>query len=174
MEQWQVLLISGLFLSLAATLFAEGRGWGGCGRSAWPGRLAFAASSSTCRTVPDAWESPAFYLLVPGGILAMIVAPFLRRGADDRAVWGFNLASWLSVLFGGIVAVGLGLGMTALLGGLETLFGLDIDSDSYQDTWIFCMSLVWPWQTLAGIPGHATSRRTRRRRAGRNMWCPGC
>jgi hypothetical protein len=26
-EQWQVFLIGGLFLSLAATLFAEGRGW---------------------------------------------------------------------------------------------------------------------------------------------------
>jgi len=153
-EQWQVFLIGGLFLSLAATLFAESRGWGrprSLGLAA--AALAFAGLVSWLQADSDAWESPAFYLLVPGGILLMIVAPFLRRGPDDHAVWGFNLASWLSVLFGGIVAVGLGLGITALFGGLETLFGLDIDSDLYEDNWIICMSLVWPWQTLAGIPG---------------------
>jgi hypothetical protein len=153
-EQWQVLLISGLFLSLAAMLFAEGGGWGrlrslGLAVAA----LALAALVVYLDDSSNAWESPGFYLLVPGGILSMIVAPFLRRGTDDRAVWDFNLASWLSVLFGLIVAVGLGFGAVALLGGLETLFGLDIDGDYYQDTWIFCLSLLWPWQTLAGIPG---------------------
>lgn len=153
-EQWQVFLIGGLFLSLAATLYAEGRGWGrlrslvlATAAVALAGLVVYLQDSS------DAWESPAFYLLIPGAILLMIVAPFLRRGADDNAVWGFNLESGLSVLFGGIVAVGLGLGMTAVFGGLETLFGLNIVSDFYEDTWIVCMSLVWPWQTLAGIPG---------------------
>ena len=151
---WQVLLMGGLFLSLSATLFAEGRGWSrlpsfGLAVAA----LAFAGLVSWLQDSSDAWESPAFYLLVPGSILLMIAAPFLRRGVRDRAVWDFNLASWLSVLFGGIVAVGLGLGITAVLGGLEILFDLDLDNDYYQDSWIICMSLVWPWQTLAGIPG---------------------
>lgn len=151
---WQVFLIGALFLSLSATLFAEGRGWGRLPSLAVAlAALGLAGLVSWLQDSSDAWESPAFYLLVPGGILLMIVAPFLRRGADDRALWDFNLASWLSVLFGGIVAVGLGLGITATLGGLETLFGLNLDSDYYQDAWIICMSLVWPWQTLAGIPG---------------------
>ncbi len=153
-EQWQVFLIGGLFLSLAATLFAEGRGWNKIrtlGLSA--AALAFAGLVTYLQDGSDAWESPAFYLLVPGSGLLMIVAPFLRRGADDRAAWDFNLASGLSILFGGSVAVGLGLGVTAVLGGLEELFGLDIVSDFYQDNWIICMSLIWPWQTLAGIPG---------------------
>ena len=153
-EQWQVFLIGGLFLSLAATLFAEGRGWGRL-RSLGlaTATLAFAGLVIYLQDSSDAWESPAFYLLVPGSILLMIAAPFLRRGVQDRAVWDFNLASWLSVLFGGIVAVGLGLGIKAVLGGLEILFDLDLDNDYYQDSWIICMSLVWPWQTLAGIPG---------------------
>lgn len=153
-EVWQVFLIGGLFLSLSASLFAEGRGWGrlpslGIALAA----LAFAALVSWRQDISDAWENPAFYLLVPGSILVMIVAPFLRRGADDRALWDFNLLSWLSVLFGGIVAVGLGLGITATLGGLETLFNLDVPNKIYEDAWIICMSVVWPWQTLAGIPG---------------------
>lgn len=151
---WQVLFLGGLFLSLAATLFAEGRGWGRLATHiAALAAFGFAGVAVWLQAGPDGWEGPAFYLLVPGGILLMIVAPFLRRDADDRALWDFNLASWLSVLFGGIVAVGLGLGLTAILGGLETLFDLDIHSDFYEDAWIICMSLIWPWQTLAGIPG---------------------
>lgn len=153
-DQWQVLFISGLFLSLAATLFAEGRSWDklrSLGLAA--AALAFTGLVVYLQADSDVWESPGFYLLTPGGILAMIVAPFLRRGADDRAVWDFNLASGLSILFGLIVAVGLGLGTMAVLGGLDILFGLDIDDNLYQDTWIVCMSVIWPWQTLAGIPG---------------------
>ncbi len=153
-EAWQVFLIGGLFLSLSACLFAEGRGWGrlpALGLSI--AALAFAGLVSWLQGGSDAWESPAFYLLVPGGVLLMIVAPFLHRGADDRALWDFNLASWLSVLFGLIVAVGLGLGITAVFGGLETLFDIDLPSKIYQDAWILCMSFIWPWQTLAGIPG---------------------
>ena len=154
LEQLQVFLIAGLFLSLAATLFAEGRGWNkirtlGLAAAA----VTFAGLVTYLQDSSDAWESPAFYLLVPGAALLMIVAPFLRRGADDRALWDFNLASWLSVLFGLILAVGLALGTIAVLVGVNILFGLKIDSDLYADTWIICMSLVWPWQTLAGIPG---------------------
>jgi len=153
-EPWQVFLLGGLFLSLAATLYTEGKGWNRLlSLGAAVAALAFAGLVGYLNEGQDAWESPAFYLLVPGGALLMIVAPFLRRGVNDRAVWDFNLASWLSVLFGGIVAVGLGLGITAILGGLETLFDLDLDGDYYSDSWIICMSLVWPWQTLAGIPG---------------------
>lgn len=152
--EWQVFLIGGLFLSLSASLFAEGRGWGrlpALGLSVVA--LAFAGLVSWLQGGSDAWESPAFYLLVPGGALLMIVAPFLRRGGDDRALWDFNLLSWLSVLFGGIVAVGLALGTMAVFGGLETLFAIDMPSKLYEDVWIVCMSLIWPWQTLAGIPG---------------------
>ena len=153
-EPLQVFFLGGLFLSLAAALFAEGRGWGrlpslGLSLAA----LGFAGLASWLQGGSDAYESPAFYLLVPGAALLMIVAPALRRGADDRALWDFNLLSWLSVLFGGVIAVGLGLGISATLGGLETLFSLDVPSKFYEDTWIVCMSVIWPWQTLAGIPG---------------------
>lgn len=157
-DQWQVFLIGGLFLSLAATLFAEGRSWGRL-RSLVLAVAGLALAGLVVHLHDgwwdawDAWESPAFYLLVPGGMLLMIVAPFLRRGANDRALWDFNLASWLSALFGLIVAVGLALGTIAVLGGLQTLFGLNFNSNYYEDAWIICMGLVWPWQTLAGIPG---------------------
>jgi len=152
--QLQVLLLGGLFLSLAATLFAEGRGWGkllslGLAVAA----VTLAGLATYLGKGSDPYQNPAFYLFVPGSILLMIVAPFLRRGVDDRAVWAFNLTSWLSVLFGLIVAVGLAIGTIAVLGGLEILFALNVPGNLYEDAWIICMSLVWPWQTLAGIPG---------------------
>jgi len=153
-ERLQVMFMTGLFLSLAATLFAEGRGWKqpvSLGLAA--AALGFVALVVFAGGQKDAYDSPAFYLLGPGAVLLMTVAPFLRRGADGHAVWNFNLCSWVSALFGLIVAVALGLGITAFLGGLETLFGMDIHSKIYEDAWIVCMSVVWPWQTLAGVPG---------------------
>lgn len=151
---WQVFLLGGLFLSLAAKLYAEGRGWNwwkshGLALAA----LAFAGLAMWLQHDKEPWESPAFYLLVPGSALLMVVAHFLRPGVGDRAIWDFNLQSWLSVLFGGIIAIGLALGIVAVFGGLEILFQIDITSKAYEDAWIVCMSLVWPWQTLAGIPG---------------------
>jgi hypothetical protein len=153
-ERLQVTFMCGFFLTLAATLFGEGRGWHWFLRqgtaAAALGLAAFVAHTGGSR---DAYDSPAFYLLGPGSVLLMTVAPFLRRGADNRAVWNFNLCSWVSALFGLIVASALGLGVTAFLIGLETLFGVDLRDSAYGDVWIVCMSVVWPWQTLAGVPG---------------------
>lgn len=154
-ERLQVTFMTGLFLSLAAALFAEGRKWkrpASVGLAATA--LGFAALVTYTAGSRDAYDSPAFYLLGPGAILLMTVAPFLRRAADNRAVWNFNLCSWVSALFGLIVAVALGLGLTAFLGGLEILFDLSIRDKIYEDAWIVCMSVIWPWQTLAGVPGN--------------------
>ncbi len=153
-ERLQVMFISGFFVSLAATLFTEGRGWNWLLRQGVAvATLALAAFATSTAGGRDAYDSPAFYLLAPGGALLMTVAPFLHRGADGGAVWTFNLCSWVSALFGLIVAVGLGVGGTVFLVGLEILFGVDITGDAYGDVWIVCMSVVWPWQTLAGVPG---------------------
>ncbi|MDH3231805.1 MAG: DUF4153 domain-containing protein [Alphaproteobacteria bacterium] len=150
----QVLFMTGLFLSLAATLFAEGRGWKKPASLGLSGAaVGFVALVMYAAGQNDAYESPAFYLLGPGAALLVTVAPFLRRGADSQAAWTFNLTSWVSALFGLIVAVALGLGLMAFFGGLETLFGLNIRDKIYEDVWIVCMSVVWPWQTLAGVPG---------------------
>jgi len=153
-ERLQVLFVSGFFVTLAGTLFAEGRDWNWFARQAIAAvALALVAFVVFSAAAQNAYDGPASYMLGPGGVLLMTVAPFLRRGADSQAVWTFNLCSWVSALFGLIVALALGLGLMALLGGLETLFGADIPSRVYGDVWMVCMSVVWPWQTLAGVPG---------------------
>lgn len=153
-ERLQVMFMSGFFLSLAGTLFSEGRNWNWFVRQGIAaGALALTVYVTFTAGAGDAYDSPAFYMLGPGGALLMTVAPFVRRGADSQAVWTFNLCSWVSALFGFIVAVALVLGLAALLGGLETLFGVDISGKAYTDVWIVCLSVVWPWQALAGVPG---------------------
>lgn len=154
-ELIQVYLLLGFFASLSATLFAEGRGWPVWRRlllSAGGAGLAFliAYLGSTGK---NAYESPAFLFMGPGLVLLMIVAPYLRRGAENHLIWNFNLHSWTSAAFGLLVALVVGTGGAAALGALEVLFGLNIHSDWYGDVWIVSMSVIWPWQTLAGVPG---------------------
>lgn len=154
-ELVQVYLLLGFFASLSATLFAEGRGWpvwrrlllsaGGAGLA-----VLIAYLGSTGR---NAYQSPAFLFMGPGLVLLMIVAPYLRRGAENHLIWNFNLHSWTSAAFGLLVALVVGAGGAAALGALEVLFGLNIHGDWYGDVWIVSMSVIWPWQTLAGVPG---------------------
>ena len=154
-EHTQVFLILGLFLSLSAKLFAESRNWtimrwlpltaGTLGLLALILFLGPQAGS--------VYASPAFLFMGPGLILLMIVAPFLRRGAENHLIWNFNFKSWTSAAFGLLVALVLALGMMAVLGSLKALFGLNVPGRIYQDVWIVCLSVIWPWQTLAGVPG---------------------
>ena len=154
-QEIQVYLLLGFFASLAATLFAEGREW-----PVWRRLLLSAVALGLAAGIAyigpagrDAYESPAFLFMLPGLILLMIVAPFLRRGAENYAIWEFNFRCWTSAAFGLVVALVIALGGTAFLGALETLFGLNIDGDYYGDVWRISMSVHCPWQTLAGVPG---------------------
>ncbi len=154
-EQVQLYLLLGFFASLAATLFAEGREW-----PAWRRLLLSAAALGLAVLIAytgpagrDLYESPAFLFMGPGLVLLMIVAPFLRRGAKNYAIWEFNFRCWTSAAFGLVVALVIALGGMAFLGALEELFGLNISGKYYGDVWIVSMSVLWPWQTLAGVPG---------------------
>lgn len=154
-EQIQVFLILGLFLSLSAKLFAESRNWTilrwlplSAGALGLLGLILFLGPQAR-----NPYESPAFLFMGPGLILLMIVAPFLRRGAKNRLIWDFNFKSWTSAAFGLLVALVLAFGMMAVFGALNALFGLKIPNDLYSDVWVLCLSLIWPWQTLAGVPG---------------------
>lgn len=154
-ERIQVYMLLGLFASLTATLFAEARDW-----PVWRRYLLSAAATGIViliawlgSTGNDAYQSPAFLFMGPGLVLLMIVAPYLRRGAENYLVWDFNFCSWVSAAFGFLVAFVIAMGGIGALGALEVLFGLNISGDYYGDVWIIAMSVIWPWQTLAGVPG---------------------
>lgn len=153
-EQLQVLLLLGLFATLAVKLIAESR--------AWRASVSLPLSATVLGLLAlavflepwpgDMFDSAAFLFMGPGLVLLVIVAPFLRRGVESGSIWAFNFGSWTSAAFGLLVAIVLGLGMAALLGALEELFGLYVPNDLYGDIWIVCFSVIWPWQALSGAP----------------------
>ncbi len=151
----QVFLILGLFLSLSVKLFAESRNWSivrwlplTAGALGLLALIVFLGPQTR-----DAYDSPAFLFMGPALILLMIVSPFLRRGAENRLIWDFNFKSWTSAAFGLLVALVIAFGTVAALAALEELFRLNISGKIYFDVWIVCLSVIWPWQTLAGVPG---------------------
>ena len=154
-QEYQVYLLLGLFASLSAALFAEARGW-----PAWARHLLSAGAAAAVVLIAwlgwtgrNPYSSPAFLFMGPGLVLLMIVAPYLRRDAENHLIWNFNYCSWTSAVFGLLVALVVAIGGVAVLGALEVLFGLDIPGKWYFDVWIVSMSVIWPWQTLAGVPG---------------------
>lgn len=155
LEQIQVFLILGLFLSLSAKLFAESRSWTII-RWLPLSAVALGLLAPILFLGPQArsgYASPAFLFMGPGLILLMIVAPFLRRGAENHLIWIFNFKSWTSAAFGLLIALVLAFGMMAMLGALKALFGLNISRSLFWDVWVLCLGVIWPWQTLAGVPG---------------------
>ena len=153
--QIQVFLLLGLFLSLSAKLFAESRDWNPVRwlplTAGVLGLLALIVFlGPEARSII---ENPTFLFMGPGLILLMIVSPFLRRGVDNRLIWDFNFKSWTSAAFGLLIALVLALGTSAMFGALNLLFDLGISRKYFWDIWVVCMSVIWPWQTLAGVPG---------------------
>ncbi|MDH3920126.1 MAG: DUF4153 domain-containing protein, partial [Rhodospirillales bacterium] len=152
-EQFQVLFVLGFFWTLAAKLFAERRGW----PALWHLPLAAAGLALLVLRVftgPQTWDpfsNPTVLLLGPGMVLLIIVAPFLSAKSDDAALWDFNRAGWVSAAFGLLVATIVGIGLSLAFGAVEELF-VKLPNHVYPDTWIFCMSVIWPWQALSGIP----------------------
>ena len=152
--RWLGFLVLGLFAALAASLFAEHRGWRRplvyAGEAAALAALALVVLTGE----PEHGDIQAIRRVLLGGALVLLVtvAPFLgRRGIDD-AFWEFNRAAWLGAAFGGIFALVLGAGASAVLMALETLFGLDIDGELYGDVWLIAFAFIWPWVALAAAP----------------------
>lgn len=151
--QLQVLFFLGFFWALAATLFAERRGW----PALWHlllGAAGLALLALRVVTGPQTlnpFTNPTVLLLGPGMVLLMMGAPFLSSRSDDAALWDFNRAGWVSAAFGLLVATIVGIGLSLAFGAVEVLL-VELPNRVYTDTWILCMSVIWPWQALSGVP----------------------
>ncbi len=153
-ESLQAVLLPGFFLTLAVQLFAERQGWPTIPQLA----LAFAGLALVALRVltgPEAFSpdtNPVYMLLLPGFILLVTVAPFVRAEQADSALWDFNRASWLGAAFGLLVMVVLGSGLSAAYLAIDTLLDINVPGDFYGVTWILCASVVWPLYALSRIP----------------------
>lgn len=144
----------GFFLTLAIALFAEARGWS---RFRQVGLAAVALACLVWRVYVQSTGHGAFsggliLFLAPAFILLTMAAPFVRSNAADAGFWEFNRAAWSSAAFGLLVAVVLGTGLSAGYKAVEMLFGVNLSYRLFENSWVLCLAVLWPWQALAGVP----------------------
>jgi hypothetical protein len=89
-------------------------------------------------------------LLLAAHLLVAFV-PFFGRD-EKTAFWHFNktlfLRFFLSLLYSGVLVGGIML----IYVSLTYLFGVEISSDAYKYTWLFCTFMFHPIHFLAGVP----------------------
>ncbi len=144
------LLLLGLIAALAAATWAESRG------ASWRVHGPIAAAvlgllAARLYTAPLE-NSIAALILAPIVVLGAATVPFVGRPGASEAFWSFNRGAWLAALFGGCVAVVLGLGLSLAYAALDTLLDVDLGSRAYGHTWTICLALVWPLVGLGNAP----------------------
>lgn len=144
------LLLLGLIATLATATWAEARG------AAWRVHGPIAAAvlgllAARLYTTPLE-NSIAALILAPIVVLGAATAPFVGRPGASEAFWTFNRGAWLAALFGGFVAVVLGLGLTLAYAALDELLDIDLGGEAYGHTWTICLALVWPLVGLGNAP----------------------
>lgn len=139
---------AGFLAAGAAHLFAEGRKLARVTGLAIA--IAAAAAAAVAGYFTDVFETQYLYLLL-GLIPLVMVAPYLKEGASQAALWLFNFRLWLAVLLSAVVALAFALGLSAIAGALDFLFGVST-SGAYEHIWGTAMSLVAPLYGLSLMP----------------------
>jgi hypothetical protein len=148
----------GLSLLTALTLFAEQRGWKGAGKTAFlaGGVLLMASFFLVWPGPQDQYQAIRYFQLVVALHLIVSFLPLL--GAFQReAFWQFNRrlfeASLRSVLFSGVLFVGLAIALLAL----DKLFGISIPGETYPRLWVVMAFVGNTWILLASVPENLPS-----------------
>lgn len=116
-------------------------------------RLAFGGFIPLVAILYLGWDRPLQngLILLLSLLLALCFSPFINRKADDRDFWVFNRSLWFGVanalLMGGAVAVGL----SAILGSLSVLFGMDLFK-SFTYAYLFIALVYVPGLALVWVP----------------------
>ncbi len=132
----------------AGHLVAEGRG---SRLPVWA--LVFGFCAAALVYFEPWFHSSSLFLF--GGLLPLLmISPFLYHGANQGAVWLFNLRLGLAILLALVVALVFGLGLTAVFASLDFLFGANLGGDLYERVWILATTLVGPLYGLSLIPNN--------------------
>ena len=86
-----------------------------------------------------------------GLIPLLMIAPYLRSGIQQGAIWLFNLRFGLAALLAAVVALLFALGLSAIVEALNILFGARL-SDLHEHIWYSAMALVAPLYGLSLMP----------------------
>ena len=89
--------------------------------------------------------------LFAGLLPLLMIAPFMRSGVSQGAIWLFNLRFGLAALLAAVVALLFALGLSAIVEALNVLFGAGI-SGMHEHIWFTAASLIGPLYGLSLMP----------------------
>lgn len=136
-------------LALGVQLLGEGHRWQR-GKAVLAGLAALAALAATVFVPP---HFSALHIFLSAALaLFLLFAAFAGRRVTEDAVWLFNYKSALAVIFGGMAALVLCLGLSAILASVKYLFGVNIDGKFFADIWTIGGFFFFPVYVLASLP----------------------
>lgn len=136
-------------LALGAQLLGDGRKWGR-GETAV---VSLALLGLLAATVYVPQHLSVLHIFISAAMfLFLLFAAYAGRRVTEDTVWLFNYQSAMAVIFGGIAALVLCLGLSAILATIKYLFGVKIHSDFFADIWIIGGCFFFPVYVLASVP----------------------
>ena len=114
--------------------------------------LAFAAAIAVGLSgyLPAIFHTNTLFLFA-GLLPLLMIAPFMRSGVSQGAIWLFNLRFGLAALLAAVVALLFALGLSAIVEALNALFGAGI-SGMHEHIWFTAASLIGPLYGLSLMP----------------------
>lgn len=97
------------------------------------------------------WEQH-ITLIMPGLLLFLMSAAFIKQRASDQAFWNFNARLWSAALIAIIATLVLCGGISAAFEAIKALFDIKISPYIYSDVWLFGSILFAPIYTLSKVP----------------------
>jgi hypothetical protein len=130
-------------------LFIEGRGGS---------RSVNLVAASLCALA--AWAVIQFYavfqpfeaMFFAGLTMMLFVAAYLNSQAKQSSFWFFSVRLALAGVLAVIVGVVVGVGLSAIVAGLDFLFGIRLGNKSYEYIWAVAITLVGPIFGLSLVP----------------------
>lgn len=145
-----VLASCGFFLFGFVRLVAEGKVWRGAKEYmlALAGFVALGVIVFLNSGFMLAWVAA---LVTAALMLGISVAPFIGRG-DDISFWFYNRKIWFGAAIAFLAALVWWGGLSAALGAIDYLFGVDVDEKTYFDIWAFSATVFGPLYALSWVP----------------------
>ena len=145
-------LVGALFAALIADLATESRGLSKRARLA--GAIGAAATIAALQLAHGKLYDQS--LVVVGAlVLSLMTAGRFRRGANNGALWKFNLGLGIAVGMGLLAFLIVSLGISFLVKSAQYLFEIHFPDRLLVHIWVTDAALVAPLFALATIPGEA-------------------
>ena len=116
----------------------------------WFLALAAAIAVGLSGYLPAIFHTNTLFLFA-GLLPLLMIAPFMRSGVSQGAIWLFNLRFGLAALLAAVVALLFALGLSAIVEALNVLFGAGI-SGMHEHIWFTAASLIGPLYGLSLMP----------------------